>query len=274
MPVNIIRLAKGASLLILLTLLGSGCIAKSFIYYPETNVIATPADVGLPFEDLHITTEDRIQINAWYVPSKGSERSLLWFHGNAGNMGNRVNLLQRLHHELKINILIIDYRGYGRSSGDISEEGTGRDARAAYDYLLSRSDINPGQIFIFGRSLGAAVAVELATESRAAGLILEAPFSSVRSMASHTFPWLPFKKLISIKYDSLSKMYQVHTPLLLMHGDQDRVVPFKEGQALFEAANAPKTFYAMRGADHDNSYLVDGSGYFKTLLTFIDGLIK
>ncbi len=173
---------------------------------------------------------------------------------------------------MKNSILLIDYRAYGKSEGEISEEGTAKDALAAYDYLLTRRDINPKQIFIFGRSLGSAVAVRLATEIQSAGLILEAPFTSVRDMVSETLPWLPFKRLISIKYDSLSKIKSLKSPLLIMHGDQDKVIPYKQGEALFTAANTSvKIFYTIKGADHNNAHIVGGPDYFETIAKFIDG---
>ncbi len=247
---------------------------KGLIYYPEKELIATPAHAKLLFEDLFISTEDRVKINGWFVPFEGSQSVLLWFHGNAGNMGNRVNLLQRLHQELKLNILIIDYRGYGKSSGKISEEGTEKDARAAYDFLISRREINPSQIFIFGRSLGAAIAIELATEIRTAGLILEAPFSSIEAMTNVIMPWLPFKGSLKTKYDSIHKIQQVQAPLLVMHGDQDKVIPFEQGQRIFESANQPKTFYTIVGADHNNAYVVAGQAYFETMAHFIEKLRK
>ncbi|MBN4054369.1 alpha/beta hydrolase [Nitrospira defluvii] len=249
---------------------GSGCaIEKRFIYFPEKEIIATPEDAGMPFEDLWLSAGDGVRINAWYVPYKGSQQTLLWFHGNAGNIGNRVDLLTLLHRELKTNILIIDYRGYGKSEGEISEEGTRLDARAAYDYLIKRSDTDPRGIILFGRSLGAAVAVDLATELQFGGLILEAPFTSIKDMAKETFPWLPIGGFLKTRYDSLAKIGKVRLPLLIMHGDRDNIVPFKQGRRLFEAANDPKTFYAIPNAAHNDSYVVGGRTYFHTLDQFI-----
>jgi len=242
---------------------------KGFIFFPEKRVIATPADADLTYEDLYLNTHDGVKINAWFVPFAGSRRTLLWFHGNAGNIGNRVDLLSLLHRKLKSNVLIMDYRGYGLSEGEISEEGTRLDARAAYDYLLSRSDINPREIILFGRSLGAAVAIDLAVDLEHGALILEAPFTSIKEMAKKTFPFLPTSMLLKTRYDSLSKIKAVQLPLLILHGDQDQVVPFSQGRALFSAANDPKTFYIIRGAGHNDSYVVGGKGYFEALQGFV-----
>ncbi len=247
---------------------------KGFIYFPEKRVIATPADAGLSYEDLYLRTGDGVKINAWYVPFSRSRRTLLWFHGNAGNMGNRVDLLSLLHRKLKSNILIVDYRGYGLSDGETSEDGTRADARAAYDYLLSRRDINPQEIVLFGRSLGAAVAIDLAADLEHGALILEAPFTSINAMAKKIFPFLPTGMLLKTRYDSISKIKTVHLPLLILHGDQDQVVPFAQGQALFGAANAPKTFYTIQGAGHNDSYVVGGKDYFEALQGFLAGFGK
>ncbi len=247
---------------------------KGFIYFPEKRVIATPAAVDLPYEDLYLNTQDGVKINAWFVPFEKSRRTLLWFHGNAGNIGNRVDLLSQLHRKLKSNILIIDYRGYGLSEGDISEEGTRLDARAAYDYLLSRKDIDPRKIILFGRSLGAAVALDLATDLRHGALILEAPFTSIEEMAKKVFPLLPSSLMLKTRYDSISKIKSVHIPLLILHGDQDQVVPFAQGQTLFAAANQPKTFYTISGAGHNDTYVVGGRGYFEALMGFVETTLK
>jgi fermentation-respiration switch protein FrsA (DUF1100 family) len=245
---------------------------KSFIFFPEKEIVETPADAGLAFEDLYLNTSDGVKINGWFVPSSGARTTLLWFHGNAGNIGHRVDPLRRLHDALSVNILMIDYREYGKSEGKVSEEGTYRDAIAAYDYLLTRSDVDPGRIILFGQSLGAAVAVELALKRKAAGLILEAPFTSIAAMAKATLPWLPIGGLISTRYDNLSKITRINLPLLILQGDRDEVVPYAQGRRLFEAAREPKTFYTITGAGHNDTYLVGGEPYDQALLRFIEGL--
>ncbi|MFQ5580213.1 MAG: alpha/beta hydrolase [Nitrospiria bacterium] len=245
---------------------------KGFIFFPDKKIDQTPADAALVFEDIYFETEDGVKINGWFVPVTDSQSTLLWLHGNAGNLGHRVNQLRLLHHELKKNIFMVDYREYGRSQGVVSEEGTRQDALSSYDYLLTRSDIDSEKIIAFGQSLGAAVAVELATSRRLQGLILEAPFTSIREMARVTFPWLPIGRFLSTKYDSISKIGQIRVPLLVMHGDRDAVIPFSQGQRLYEAGNEPKTFYPIPDAGHNNTYLVGRDSYFKTMLRFIEEL--
>jgi hypothetical protein len=253
--------------------MGSGCsIEKSFIFFPDKKIVQTPADAALDFLDIYFETEDGTKINGWFVPDTDSRSVLLWFHGNAGNLSHRVDLLRLLHHELKTNIFMVDFREYGRSEGVVSEEGTQQDALAAYDYLLTRSDIDSEKIIVFGQSLGAAVAVELATSRDLQGLILEAPFTSIREMARVVFPWLPIGRFLSTKYDSISKIKQIRVPFLVMHGDQDEVIPFSQGQQLYEAGNEPKTFYPISGAGHNNTTLVGGRPYLKVIQQFIEGL--
>jgi len=262
-----------ALFLFFLNLLGIGCsMEKEFIFFPDKKIIQTPAEAALAYEDIYFETEDGVNINGWFVPYTDSRSMLLWFHGNAGNLSHRVDQLRLLHHELKTNIFMVDFREYGQSEGHVSVEGTRQDALSSYDYLLKRSDIDPEKIIVFGQSLGAAVAVELATSRDVQGLILEAPFTSIREMARAVFPWLPIGRFLSTKYDSLSKIKQVRAPLLILHGDRDEVVPFSQGRQLYEAGNKPKTFYPISGAGHNNTYLVGGRPYFKTMKEFIEGL--
>jgi fermentation-respiration switch protein FrsA (DUF1100 family) len=235
---------------------------------------ATPTSVGLSFEDLYISTSDGIRINGWYVPFPDAKVTLLWFHGNAGNLTHRVDQLRDLHHELGVNVLMMDYREYGRSEGEVTEEGTYQDALAAYDYLVNRPGLDPLRIVVYGQSLGAAVAVDLAVNRRVHGLVLEAPFASIRAMAAFHYPWIPFGKFLSTRYDSLGKIGKVDIPLLILHGDQDEIVPYGQGKNLYEAANSPKQFYTISGAGHNDVYIVGGARYFRVVRDFIQGLGK
>ncbi|MBI3988988.1 MAG: alpha/beta hydrolase [candidate division NC10 bacterium] len=241
---------------------------KRLIFYPHKTIIATPADEGLAYDDVSFKTSDGVVLNGWFVPGKPGSATLLWFHGNAGNISHRVENITLLHNLLGIHVFIFDYRGYGRSEGKVSEKGTYRDAEAAYTYLRSRKDLDPSKIVFFGRSLGAAVAVEMALRAQCAGLILESPFTSIREIANHVFPLVGF--LFRTRYDSLSKIKRIRVPLLILHGDQDEIVPFSMGRRLFEAANEPKEFYRIKGADHNDTYLVGGIAYFEALGRFIE----
>lgn len=247
-------------------------IEKGFIFYPDKRIDLTPSDTGLIFEDIYLRTSDGVKINGWFVPYEGARAGLLWFHGNAGNLSDRVEKLGLLHRKLKINIFAIDYREYGRSEGSVSEEGTYRDALAAYDYLTTRSEVDPSRVILFGQSLGAAVAVDLALHREAAGVILEAPFASIKEMARVAFPWLPIGSLLSTRFDNLSKIARIGAPLLIIQGDRDEVIPYSQGRKVYEAAGEPKAFYTVPGAGHNDIYLVGGEAYFKAMSDFIRAL--
>ncbi len=246
-------------------------IERSFIYFPDADLVGDPADYGLAFDDVSFTAEDGVELHGWFVPGD-SDVTWLWFHGNAGNISDRLENLRLLHDELGVSIFLIDYRGYGRSEGSPSEEGTYRDAQAALAYLLSRSDVDPDRIVYFGRSLGAGVAVELATRRPPYALILESPVPSIPEMARYHYRFLPIGWLIRTKYDSLSKIGDVRVPLLVLHGDRDEVVPFKGGRKLFEAASEPKQFYTIEDAGHNDTYLAGGREYFQALRGFMESL--
>lgn len=242
---------------------------KKLIFFPEKEIVLTPAAVGLPFEDLYLDTADGVRINAWFVPFQGARTTLLALHGNAGNISHRVDLLQALHREVQVHVLMIDYREYGRSQGTVSEEGTYLDAQAAYDHLIRRSDTDPKRIVVFGQSLSAAVGVDLAGRRPLMGLILEAPFLSVKAMAKEAFPWLPIGGLLKTRYDSLARIGEINAPVLILHGDRDAIVPYAHGRRLFEAARLAKRFYTIRGAGHNDTYLAGGKGYFDAMAGFI-----
>lgn len=165
---------------------------------------------------------------------------------------------------------MVDYREYGRSEGEVSEKGTYKDALSSFDYLSNRPELDSEKIFVFGQSLGAAVAVELAVQRRIFGLILEAPFTSIKDMAKEVLPWLPIGGLLSTKYDNLSKIDQILSPILILHGDQDGTVPYSHGLRLFEAAPQPKTFHTINGAGHNDTYIIGGPTYFETIVRFIN----
>ena len=249
-------------------------IERYFIYFPVRELAESPSDYGLAYEDVSFVASDGVRLHGWFVPGKG-DVTWLWFHGNAGNIGNRLPNLQRLHDELMVNVFIFDYRGYGASGGSPSEEGIYRDAEAALSYLSSRSDVSPERIVYFGRSLGAAIAVELAVRAPPYGLILESPFPSIPYMARRVYPWLPFVRfLVRSRYDALEKAPRLDVPKLVLHGDQDDIVPIESGRKLFDAAGEPKAFYTIHGAGHNDTYLVGGDAYFAALSDFVEQLAR
>ncbi|MBI4212849.1 MAG: alpha/beta hydrolase [Chloroflexi bacterium] len=262
-------LALGAAALGLLA--ARDTIERSFIYFPARDLITTPADAGLRFEDVFFTAADGVPLHGWFVPGTGSV-TWFWFHGNGGNISHRVPDIHTFHDKLGVNIFIFDYRGYGRSGGTPSEEGLYRDAEAALEVLRNRRDVDMGALLYFGRSLGAAVAIELATHHPPSGLVVEGAFGSVPAMARHAYPFLPVGPLLRTRYDSLRKIQTLEVPLLVIHAERDEVVPLEMGRRLFEAAREPKRFFLVTGAHHNDTATVGGDHYLSALEDFVRGL--
>ena len=247
-------------------------LERYVIFTPNRAIEATPQSEGLAFEDVWFSTSDGVRLHGWLVPAPGADFTLLWFHGNMGNIGHCLNNLKYLHRSLGVNLFIFDYRGYGRSEGrigDLSEEATYRDADGAVACLRRRQDVSRTTLVYFGQSLGAAVAVDLARRQPAAGLVLETPFTCIRDMARVIAPYWPFPSLLQTKYDSLRKIQEVRVPLLILHGDRDEWVPYEQGRRLFDAANEPKTLYTIPGAHHNDTYVVGGEPYFEAWAGFL-----
>ena len=266
--------ATVAGLLVVgLTLRQTMVLDRYFIFFPERGITATPADVGLEFEDVFFSTSDGVALHGWYVPA-GSDLTLLWFHGNAGNVANRLEHLALTHRLLGVNVFIFDYRGYGLSEGSVSEAGTYLDAAAAVDYLVDQKSIDTGrQLVMYGHSLGGSVAVEMAGRYRTRGLIVESTFTSIRGMVKNLYPYLPSGVVTSFlrtHYDSLSKIASARAPVMVVHGDSDETVPMTEGRRLYEAATHPKRFHTVVGAGHNDVYAIGGERYFKALRSFIE----
>jgi fermentation-respiration switch protein FrsA (DUF1100 family) len=240
-------------------------LINQFIYYPDPHWIVTPDRLGLEAQEVHLSPEPGVQLHAWFFPHQNPLATLLFCHGNAGNVSHR---LENVYHLLRtgFQVLLFDYRGYGHSSGRPSEEGLYRDAAAAWEHLAAREDTASAPRIIFGRSLGGAVAVELATQVKADGLIIESTFTSIRTLARLVFP-LPLPRL-PVKYDSLSKIGQIEMSLLSVHGERDELIPFADGLLLFAAAPEPKAWYPIPNAGHNDTYLVGGEAYFQRLAAF------
>ena len=263
-----------AALVVIMAVGATGMLDKVFIYFPERELNASPAEHGLAYDDASLTTEDGVRLHGWFVPGQG-EITWLWFHGNAGNISHRLENLKQLHERLDVNILLFDYRGYGQSQGAPSEKGTYLDADAALAYLRSRQDVNADRIVYFGRSLGAAIAVDLAHHEPPYGLILESSLPPISFVARQAYPILPswfVGIVLRARYDALSKIGNIEAPVLFLHGDKDDVVPISAGKRLFDAAREPKQFYVIPNAGHNDRYAVGGEPYFATLARFLDRL--
>ncbi len=239
---------------------------SSMVYFPLARVDQDPSAAGLAFEAVTLRAEDGVALDAWFVPCRGARGTVLVCHGNAGNIGHRLPAIA-LFHGLGLNVLIFDYRGYGRSQGRPSEIGTYRDARAAWAYLVRGRCLPPSRIAIVGRSLGGAVAAALAAEVRPAGLVLEATFTSLPALGARLYPWLPVRWLARYRYDTLSRLPRVACPVLVAHSPDDEMIPFDHGQRLFAAAREPKTFVALSG-EHNAGEVLAAPGYRAALDIF------
>ncbi len=250
---------------------------ERLIYFPSREIELTPDSLGLEHDELFLEASDGTRIHGWFLPALSRRRSahtVLVCHGNAGNISGRLDRALLLHRELKVDVLLFDYRGFGRSEGSPSEEGTYRDAVAAHRYLVGERGIASGRLILFGESLGAAVAIELSLRETAAALVLEAPFASIADMTRVAYPFLaPFTSLVRTRYDNRKKIPEVAVPLLLFHGRRDAVVPFEQGEALFRAAREPKTFVPVESAGHTDVFVTGGEAYWsawKALLRKLD----
>ena len=239
-----------------------------FIYYPHKSLSLTPADIELPYEDIFLTTADGLKIHGWYIKHPEPLATLLFLHGNAGNISHRLDSLQ-IFHQLGLSVLIIDYRGYGRSQGHPSEQGTYLDAQAAWDYLLSRQHTAAQNIIIFGRSLGAAVAVQLAEQQPAGALIIESAFTSMVEMGKRYYPYLPVQWLARIRYPSIERIGNISCPLLVIHSPDDEIIPFELGEQLFASARRPKSFLKISGG-HNDGFLLTGETYINGIRSFLN----
>jgi fermentation-respiration switch protein FrsA (DUF1100 family) len=261
---------------ILLILIGAlwyslASLERRSLYYPDRQIVASPSDYGMPFDDLSLETRDGKKIHGWFIPAPPlGGKTLLFCHGNAGNISHRLDKIAK-YRALGLNVLIFDYRGYGQSEGSPSEAGTYLDAEAAHQYLVQQKKIPPEQIVLYGESLGCAVAVEMARRHPSAALILESPFTSTIAMGKLVLPWLPVRWIIRNKYDNLAKISQIHMPIMIMHSPQDEIVPFQMGQQLFAAAPEPNKFFQLTGG-HNDGYETTGSSYTKALHQFMVGI--
>lgn len=241
-------------------------LERKSIFYPCKEIIATPLDCGLAYEDVHFTTEDNLRINGWLVSKQGARYTILFFHGNAGNISHRLDKLKILY-DIGVNIFIIDYRGYGKSEGKPSESGLYSDSKAAYNYLVHERKVNPQAIILYGESLGSAVAMDLAVKEKTAGIITEVAFSNIRDMAKIYYPYIP-SFLISARFDSLAKIPFLSVPKLFILCETDEIVPFNLGKKLYDIALEPKRLIVLKGS-HNTAFLDSIKEYVSGIASFV-----
>jgi len=258
------------ALLYLLVCLLAFLFQEKLVYFPERALVATPAQVGLNYQDVEFTATDGVRLHGWFLPAEPARAVLLFCHGNAGNISGRLESL-KIFHDLGLAIFIFDYRGYGRSAGRPGEAGTYADAHGAWQHLTGDRGIAPADIVIFGRSLGGAVAIELASQVNGHGLIVEATFTSAVELGARAYPWLPVRQLGRIRYDSLARVHRVRGPKLFIHSLNDEVVPYTLGLKLYDRAREPKTLLKIRGS-HGDGFLTSGQLYTEGLERFLASL--
>ena len=243
---------------------------KGIVFFPEKAILETPADYELDYEDVYFTTSDGVKLHGWWVPHSEARTTVLWFHGNAGNIGDRAHNVSVMHKKLRVNVFIFDYREYGKSEGTISRAGTFKDSQAAYFHLIETMGILPRDLILFGRSLGSALATYIASRYSCGGLILEAAFtSSIDMMKMYS---LPIHSKLSLKdaYNTIEWIRNVTVPVLFVHGQYDYTIPVGMSEKLYSLTKARKYYYLVRGAGHNDTYIIGGDEYFSKLSEFVN----
>lgn len=240
---------------------------RGFMYFPDGQTPA-PAAFGVPdAEPTTFETEDGLTLAGWFLPARAGATgyTVIVFNGNAGHRGYRAGLAAQLAAR-GLSVFLFDYRGYGGNPGLPSETGLARDARAALGYLGRRPGVDLTRIVFFGESLGAAVAIRLALEYPPAALILRSPFSSMAAIGSHHYPVLPVRVLLRDRYASIDRIPKITSPLLVVAGDADRIIPLDDTQELFVAAPQPKKLVVIPGADHNDEALCEGPALVRAIV--------
>ncbi len=267
---SILRIGGGVLLGCLVLLAVLMFFEESLIFFPSRYPAGywnVPPDVLI--EDAEFEAADGTRLHGWYLPHERPTAVILFCHGNAGNITNRLPVLRRLRDDVGASVLIFDYRGYGRSQGSPDEKGVLQDARAARAWLAERAGIDEREIVLLGRSLGGAVAVDLAAEDGARALVLQSTFTSVPDMAAYHYPWFPVRTMLRTRLDALAKIGSYQGPLLQSHGRDDTIVPYALGRQLFDAANEPKQFVPLEDCDHNDP---ERAAYYQELKAFLESL--
>ncbi len=265
-------IAFGVAYLALMVLLR--VFENRIIFYPDYpgRLEGNWQPAGLPVEDVWLRTSDGVKLHAWWIAAPGAAHTFLAFHGNASNIANRAATYYFLH-QLPVNVLAVEYRGYGKSEGSPDEAGVYLDAEAGYEYLTKTRNIPATEIISYGQSLGTAVAADVAAKNPVGGVILESPFPSARVMARRAFPFLPGAGLAAkSKFETGKKLSEIAAPKLIVHCVNDPVIPFALGEETFLAARGPKTFFRVNGMCHEESSYVAPAEYRGVLLKFLQTL--
>jgi fermentation-respiration switch protein FrsA (DUF1100 family) len=241
-------------------------LEKTSVFFPSKEIVSTPENVGLDYLDVYFLSGKDVKLHGWYVKKMEANPTVIFFQGNAGNISDRLEKIF-MFHEMGMNVFIFGYRGYGYSEGSSTEETLYQDALAAYEYLVKEEGVDSKSIVLYGASLGGAAAMDLATKSEVAAVIIDSSFTNAGDMAKRIVPFVP-KFLLSLKLDNLSKIKEITKPILLIHSQEDQTVPFRFGKQLYEAANQPKTFLEISGG-HNDGHIYDQKKFFKGISNFL-----
>jgi uncharacterized protein len=249
---------------------------QQFVYAPSTLIKKTPRQAKLPFDNIALVTGDSVNIEGWFIPAhapgetsatNAPSSTLLFFHGSVGNLGDYLEKIHLLH-DMDVDVFAIDYRGYGKSGGAPTESGLASDALAAYNYLTEKRNVNPEHLYLYGEDLGAAVAINLATQVPVAGVITEGATASILENIEGAWPLIPWQFLLRNKFDSLTKVQDVHVPLLLIHSSDDELVPFNDSRRLAALAHEPKELLEIHGT-HRNAFVDSFDLYYDKVSHFV-----
>jgi uncharacterized protein len=238
-------------------------LQNMILFQPSRAMEETPEKLGLKYEEVTLQAADKVKLNAWWVGCPSARATLLLSHGNAGNISHRLDKL-KIFHALGLNVLLYDYRGFGKSGGVPSEAGVYADGQAAYDYLVKDKKVAPGKLIAYGESLGGSVAAHLAGTNQVGALVLDSSFSSLKGMVQAIAPFLA--DMVTPGFDTLAEVKKVNAPVLVLHSPKDEVVPYAQGKKLFDTAKEPKQFVELTGS-HNEGFLTSGK-------TYLDGLDK
>jgi fermentation-respiration switch protein FrsA (DUF1100 family) len=242
---------------------------RRYVFFPERELWVWPEDYGLKYKEVWFRASDGISLYGWWIP--GGRYTLLFAHGNGGNISDRVDIAAKFHAE-GFSVFLFDYRGYGKSKGEPTEKGTYKDAESAVRYLHQKRCIPLSRIILVGESMGGAIVVEVCTRYKIRAAVLISPSLSFSEIMSHHYSDHSYNKKFDGIYDSSKKILKVHSPMMMVHGDTDELVPFKQGKELFQKANSPKFFYRVRKAGHNDVYEVGGERLFRRIKEFVEKL--
>lgn len=246
-------------------------LVTKLLFFPVKPIAVLPSQSEIPYEEVRFRNEEGLLLHGWFFPGKIPRRTLLFCHGNAGNIGDRLEKIKFLY-RIGWNIFIFDYRGYGGSEGSPTIKGLQRDTDAAYRWLVSGKEttkIPPEQIILWGESLGGALATDLAARENIGGLILQSTFTSLHDIGKKHYPFVP-SSLVPDVYRSIDTIRKIRTPLLVVHGTEDETVPFGMGRQLYESAPHPKRFYEIKGGHHNDCTAVGKGEYLRQIEEFLN----